>query len=540
MRSIARTATTTTARARSWLRSRNDVVTLVFLTALVVGSVLRLVGITWALTTRLHPDEPVIVQGALDLANRHSFEPSTFMRPDHVEIQLSFIAYQLYSHLVVNTGVEAAYADSPGTFLLISRCIAAAFGMAMIVLAYFIGRRFDRRIGAMAAVLVALMPIFVRDSHYAAPDIPLTCMLMAVILALMHYLTGPRLVPLFVACAATAVGIAIKYPAAIATLMIATVVIVSAVRDRRPTRILLHGVFAVAAVIGSLFVISPVLFTNFPAVLDQLTEQAQPIHPGADGLGWAGNLLFYVHWFFTDVGLLLSVAALSGMVVAVRQRMLQAIPLALGAVYWVVLSGVPIHWDRWGMPMYVTPLMFAAIGLFHAWRWAGARRWRTPVAWVVGTVAVTNLLVGSVAYDAVRLAPDNRLAARDYLENTGITIENSAYEGYSPLSPGASKAMFREFRTVDGRLEPVDPGVRWVIRSGCMSERYFEDPKYTDERAFYAEVPRSFSLVREYRHVPIPNRSGVELIDIARNLSQTEAYIGGGEAGCDMQIYAID
>lgn len=514
--------------------------TVVFLAALVAGSVLRIVGLSWGLPFGLHPDEPVIVRGALDLAQRNSFEPMYFMRPDHVEIQLSYVAYELYAHLFVHTGVATAHAADPSAFLLISRSITAVFGIATIVLAYFIGRRFDRRIGAIAAVLFALTPLLVRDAHYATPDIPLTCMLMVGVLALMHYLERPGLVPLLVACAATSVGTAIKYPALVMTLMIAVVVVLVAVRERRPAQVLTRGALSVVAVTGFLFVVSPVLFTNFAAVRQQLVGQSGANHPGADGLGYAGNLAYYAGSFFTDAGLLLSAAAVVGVVAVVRLRLLQAVPLLFGAVFWLVLSVLPLHWDRWGIPMFITPLFLASIGLFHAYRWIGRRRWRRPLAWVVGTVVVANLLVGAIAYDSTLEAPDSRLEARSYLEANGITAEDTSSEGYSPLVPGATRTVFDDFRMVDGRPEPVDPDVRFLVLSSCMSNRYYEDPGHPEERAFYAAVRKNLTLLKSWTHVRVPDRTGIEVVDVARSARQLAGYADGGQAGCDVRVYRTD
>ena len=39
----------------------------------------------------------MIVEGAIDMVKRHSFEPSFYYRPDHVEIQLSYLAYMAYA-----------------------------------------------------------------------------------------------------------------------------------------------------------------------------------------------------------------------------------------------------------------------------------------------------------------------------------------------------------------------------------------------------------------------------------------------------------
>ena len=162
------------------------------LTAIILGgAVVRLVGGSWGLPLDLNSDEWVIVNGALDMAKRHSFEPPYFFRPDHVEMQLSNLAYLAYSHLFHGSSPETVYASDPAPFILISRTITGCFGVAMIAIAYLIGKRFTRVIGVLAAFLVAFFPPFVDHSHFATPDVPLTFAFMIVILACMRYLTSP-------------------------------------------------------------------------------------------------------------------------------------------------------------------------------------------------------------------------------------------------------------------------------------------------------------------------------------------------------------
>jgi 4-amino-4-deoxy-L-arabinose transferase-like glycosyltransferase len=517
-----------------------DAVTIVVLGAVVVGATLRIVGLRWGLPIDLHPDEPVVVKGALDLAMRHSFEPRFFDWPGHVEIQLSYLAYWLYSDVVKHTDVLAAHARNPGPFLLISRSITALFGIAMVILAYLIGRRIDRWIGAIAAVLFALTPMFVLDSHWATPDIPLTCMLMVATLASMQYLAKPRVSSLLLACGAVAVGIAIKYPAAIALIVIAAVVIIAALRERRYARVVAHGLLAMAAVVVFLFFISPVLFTNLTAVQESLSFAERTAHPGADGLGWGGNLVFYAHAFLVGCGLLIVVAFLVGIAAAIRNRIAETVPLLIGGVYWVVLSAFALHWDRWGLPMYITPLFFAGIGGVHAYRWASGRRWRTPVAWILAALAVTNMTLGAATITANFAAPDARLAARTYLAGAGVTVRNTSYEGYSPLRPGAPKTVFAEFTSVNGRVIPRDPRIRYLILSSCMYSRYLDEPKYVEEQAFYSSVDREFSLLASYPTIdPTAGRSGFEPTDIIHSIGVTASYLRGGMGGCDLKIFAV-
>ncbi|HEY5182048.1 MAG TPA: hypothetical protein VIJ07_20140, partial [Dermatophilaceae bacterium] len=176
---------------RNWRQTlRWDWVSTALTVIILGGAVARFVGGSWGLPFDLNSDEWVIVRGAIDMAKRHSFEPPYFFRPDHVEMQLSNLAYLAYSHLFHGSSPETVYASDPAPFILISRTITACFGVAMIVVAYLIGARFNRAIGVLTAFLVAFFPPFVDHSHFATPDVPLSFAFMIVILACMRYLTS--------------------------------------------------------------------------------------------------------------------------------------------------------------------------------------------------------------------------------------------------------------------------------------------------------------------------------------------------------------
>ncbi|NYF11559.1 hypothetical protein HDC94_002715 [Leifsonia sp. AK011] len=524
---------------RGWFRAS----TLVVLGAVLVGGTLRVLGTSWGLPLGLHPDEWTIVQGALDLAQRNSFEPSLFLRPDHVEIKLSFLAYTLYAVILHGVPVPVAYADDPATFLLISRLITAVLGTAMIVMAALIGRRFSRPVGAIAAVLFAIFPPFVLSSHYATPDIPLALASMIVILALMYYVSKPGYVSLLVASAGVSLSIAIKYPGAISATMIAIVVVVLAIRDRRPLRILSHGAAAIAGVVAFLFTISPVLFTNVTGVIAAIQKEARTEHSGADGLGWGGNLLFYAEGFFLVAGVLLTAISILGVVLAIRMRALVALPLALGFLTWVILSAVALHWDRWAIPMYLSPLLFASVGGWYAYRFVGQRypewRWRRLVTIIVSALVLLNLAAGSVATVARLLATDSRNEAAQTFADLGITPDNSVDEGYSPLVPNGPMYLDDVVKWEDGRIVPAYEGKKFILLSSCLHDRFWTAEKYADERAMYDAIRSDYPLELTVETVPARQRTGIEPWNVATAIAETAAFANGGLGGCTLEVYRI-
>ena len=534
------------SRVAHWCRRRLDWVTISVILAVIVGGALRLIGGGWGLPLFLHPDEGVIVNGALDLARRNSFEPSVFFRPDHFEIQLNYIVFTAYSHLVHHAPADIAFVEDPSSFYLVARTVTAAFGIGMIVVAYFIGRHFGRPVGAISALVVALFPVYVENSHFVTPDIPLTFVFMVIILGCMSYLNRPSWSGLLVACLGTAVSISIKYPGALATLVIAVVVVVVAIRSRDWWRFFRHAAGSMVAVVGFLFILSPVLFTNYNAVLDAITKEARDAHLGADGLGWLGNLAFYAGSAFSQSGVVLVVCFALGIFWSVRRGLILTVPLWLGAFFWVALSRMPLHWERWGLPMYLTFILLGAVGAYHTYIWLAGherfRRWGRPVAWGLAALSVVGLFSVSVATTARLAAGDTRSDSGGELASAGITAENSLYEGYSPFQPGSPRVRFSELEMADGRVVPTaDAGpVEFLVLSSCMSSRFTAEPeRYADAVALYDAIDDQLELVVEMASVDPIEPSGIEFVNVARSIDQIVDYVDGGKAGCGIKAYAF-
>lgn len=533
---------TATAPVRDSLLARRGVLTALLVATILVGAAVRYVGVLWGLPMQLHADEWVVVEYAIDLASRNSFEPAFFARPDHLEIQLSYLAYQVWAHVFHGTSPEALFATTQAPFYAISRTITATFGTAMIPLAYLIGRTLNRPIGLLMAVGVALFPPFIEHSRFATPDIPLTFTVMLVMLGCVLYLEKPGWWPLLLATAGVALGITVKYPAALGTLAIAAVVIIVAIRDRHPLQILSRGAAAAGLVVGITFALSPVLFTNASEVIHQLTAQNSEGHLGASGLGWGGNLQYYAIQMLTSGGLLLVLFAVAGGVWAVATRRWAAVPLALGIVYWIALSRLSLHWDRWGLPMYLTVVLFAAIGVYAAVVWArGLTRLQRPARWTVGILAGISgvtLLLGAVAQAAFTLVPDTRQVAAEELPEWGATPENTVYDGYTPFLPDGPATIASELEVVDGRLVPREEGadVDFILTSSLMSGRYLRDPT-REESAVYVVLRDDETPIARWIPVGGPPAGAFELPRIVSTLGYLGALAGGGMSGPRLALY---
>lgn len=527
----------------------------------VLGAIARIAGLTWGLPAQLATDEWIMLQAPLDMYERGSFDPAVYYRPDHVEIKIDYVVFLAYSALVAHAPFPVAYAADPGTFLLLARLVTVAFGVASIVLAALIGRRFSPVVGVIAAGLFAFFPPLVEHAHYATPDVPLTAVFLGIVLATMHYLRAPGIPSLLVAAALAAVAVGIKYPGALSTVVIALVVVIAALRERRPARILWHGLIAIGGMAVALFLVSPALYTNAQAVIDAFATESGANNPAASGLGLLGNLLFYADTFVAVAGVLLTALAVYGIADAIRHRRVEAIPLGLGALTWLALSPFTLHWERWALPMYITPLLFAALGAVAVWRDTAAlragRRWPNVVAAALALLVVGNLVVPVVSSDLRFIVPDTRIGSKDAIASAGATPENTAYEAYTRFLPTLvrldeseqpvfdgiepdwiSSTVFDRFETVDGQLRPREPELEFVLVSDCLYARYF-DGRFPAQAEFYRQLSEQYEVAAQFPGVDPGGMRGLEPLTIGSAATAISGYLGGAMSGCDQTLYRI-
>ena len=220
---------------------------------------------------------------------------------------------------------------------------------------------------------------------------------------------------------------------------------------------------------------------------------------------------------------------------------LDRLPWFVGVLVWVSLSTLPLVWERWALPMYITPLLLAAAGLdllFRQWpRWRGAL-----IPWTVAGVVAAQLVSGSLVEVATRLSPDVRSEALRYTQANGITAKNTVFEGYSPLLPTFPQLIFGRvkadgsgytFRTAGGA--PAE----YVILSSGMYSRVMADPARQDQQAVYRWLDENAELVAQFDPSPGPARSMLEPLAIVRNLRYVMDVAGGATTGYTIKIYRL-
>lgn len=518
--------------------------TWVFITLLlVIGGLLRFLGINFGLPIPLHPDEGTIINSAIKMAEAHSFEPNVFSRPDHLEIKMNMISFVIVSHLFFHNSVVVVARNHLDIFYLAARILTACFSLGIILLSYLVGSKINKGIGLIAAVLFTIFPGFIESSHFATPDIPTAFFMLLCIYFCIFYMQNPSLINLALICLSIAGFAVIKYPGLILCSFVAIVIILQGFRDKNIPRIVRHGLIAVAMIPFFIFIISPVLFTNYHAVIAALKVESNPVRPGADGLGYFGNLMFYVQTYLSYSGLILTLFFVIGVYLFfIRRVSATFIPVFFSLIYFFMLSFIGLHWERWAIPMYVSPLLISAIGIYYVYFFIKKHYYDQRLIKIIFYISVSivliNLSIESIAKMSPFLASDSRVLGNAYCKKSGIWYNNSYFEGYTPLSPTFPSDL-PSFKELDGKYYPDNHNIKYVMISEAMYGRYLSHPKrFPDKVALYKGITEQYNLIRWY-DPPVLKQSAFDAINIVYGIKYLDEIKKSNLAGPQIKIFQI-
>ena len=445
-----------------------------------------------------------------------TLDPGFFRYPSLV-IDLQYAVLALVRSVLSADVTELRWTwfATPGVFVVPARLTIALFGALTVLPAYALASAArGRAAGVLAGLLVAFSPLLVRKSQFVEVDVPMACLVLAALAAIVALSRASgKDETVRAAWCGVLVGLATsaKYPGALALIPLLLVLAwrARAGRSRAPVKELLA---AAAAAFVAFALTSPFFFLSSSVALRDLAAEREHLrwgHFGSDA-GWSAP--FYLHaWFALACGWIVGAAALLGAIACARKREPWAlvllgflVPLA------VVLLSAALRADRYLVPAIPPACVLAAVFLADLFARRTGAELRVRDAVVIAALCV--LADGARFARHVRdLGPDTRTQSRRWIEANLPGGALVALEPYGPELPGPLRRMSagvgleREVRgpqywTVPIPLFQVGPERSAVyydpslyrsadafVVSGAARDRYRADPsRFPAQNAFYA------------------------------------------------------
>lgn len=340
--------------------------TLAILIVLVVAAILRFSALSGGLPWLVGVDEPQIMIRSFTMVRTGDFNPRFFDYPGfYLYVQVAVIAARFLAG--ATSGAWSALSQvSASDFYLWGRAVTAAFGTATVYLVYLAARRWGTGAALMAAAVMAVLPIHVRESHYVLTDVPMAFFVaLALVLSLRAHERGS--VGAF-AWAGAAAGLAAgtKYTGWVSLVL----PLVAAALVARPAEWRVRAaVMAVVAFFAAFLVVAPYTILDLPGFLDGYGALARGV-PRRPASATSGSLVYLGHLrgALGRFGVLLAGTGL--VVFAVRlvrgpSRLLPAMVLAFVPIFWLMIIERALIFGRYLMPML--PFVCLAIGAACAW-----------------------------------------------------------------------------------------------------------------------------------------------------------------------------
>src|SRR3989344_1752471 len=282
-------------RARRW---RPSAEALALWAILLAALWLRLDGVAFGLPALHDPDEPLFMMTALEMLQKHSFDPGWFGHPGTITLYWLALVIAAVGGIGIATGrfadadalAAAVYAD-PGIVFLPARVMIVLCGVLCVWLTFRLGKRLGgARVGLGAAAILAVNAVHIEYSQIIRTDIQASVFMLLGALAAVGIAEQGRRRDYLLGGICAGLACATKWPAAA---ILVTAICAWAYRapgERHWSRLAM----VVAAAVITLFAVSPYLLIDHATVVANLSGEARPLHPGATGGGFFANLGWYV------------------------------------------------------------------------------------------------------------------------------------------------------------------------------------------------------------------------------------------------------
>jgi 4-amino-4-deoxy-L-arabinose transferase-like glycosyltransferase len=444
--------------------------------------------------------------------NPHFFDyPSLYM---YVQAAVAVFRFAVGAMQGMWNGLAHAPTEE---FYVWGRAVTAILGTATVWIVYRAALRWGGKTALLAAVMLAVMPMHVRESHYVLTDVPATFLVMLTLLLSLRAHERSTAWSFALAGAAAGLAGATKYNGVLAVMMpLLACLMTPAARPSRPKAML----WIVTAMLAAFFLAAPYTFLDLPAFLNQFARlssefRAPPVTPEPiwqiylkhlrNAFEWPGSLI-----------VIAGVALGAWRVFTGPDRLKWALVTMFPLVYFRFISNQNIFFGRYLLPLIPFLSILAAAAVVWCIGWMRHLELKRPIRNLV-TVALTLTAIVPPAYSAIAYDADAakewtteqayRWIRREVPAGSHIRLEGSL----AIKLPSTYKTSYVKQLRLDGVESYAEAGIQYLVASSQCFGPYFEKPEQYPKE--YWEYQRIFAQAEEVaRFKETDEHPGSELI----------------------------
>ncbi len=512
---------------KGWLNKNALAIALITL----LGLVLRVWGAGFGLPQTYHIDELHYVPDAVRYVSTANFKPSRWANPTFfkyllaLEYGIAYLALRITGQIESLSALPVFFRHTPSLFYLLGRLSSALLGTVTIPVTYGIGARlYDRKRGLVAAFLLALCFLHLRDSHFAVSDVPMTFWFSTTILCCALYLQDRKIKYLYWAASLTGLAIATKYTALILVVILVGAWALANYREKQqgfPKALWNKELFSAFAVMGlSFLIICPYALLDIRAFLRTLRS-----HYGMGKTGFAGyqtdpagGWLFYLKALVWGMGPILAAMAIIAVGYAIyrhrRGDLLILLPVLLLYIY---LGRQQAYFARFIIPALPLLLVLVARLLYDISDkvFPTSQKSARFAAILLVILAIAPSAISTIRHNVLLTRTDTRTIAKRWIESHIPTEAKFFVEWHAPPLAAESQPVPNSNRTyhvdtsyIIGLAEHSlsyyrEHGYQYLVASSFIYNIPRADPEENkSRRAFYDRLDLEAELVQTFKPYP--------------------------------------
>jgi 4-amino-4-deoxy-L-arabinose transferase-like glycosyltransferase len=484
--------------------------------ALLAAALLRFWALSQGIPFQLGPDEPEVMVRAVQMMKTGDLNPHFFDYPGlyiYVEAAVSVVRFMVGAMQGKWAGLALVSTED---FYLWGRATTALLGTLTVWVVYRAGLRWGPQTALLASVLIAVMPMHVRESHYVLTDVPTTFAVMVTFLLSLRAHERERVSAFLIAGAAAGLAGALKYNGVLAVVI---PLIACALTPRLRGSRILCALWIAAATVGAFLVAAPYTLLDLPTFLNQFARLSSEYRmpPSTSEPLWLvylKHLRIALRW----PGSLMVIAGFAICVWRIPRdpdRLRWVLALVFPLLYFRFISQQSIVFARYLLPLvpFLSILAASAVVAAVAWmRRAGVPlRVRHAITIGLTVVAIAPPAYSAINYDADAAKVWTQGLAYEWIRRELPHGASIRLEGSLALKmPAAYKATYAKELRMDGTSDYAGRGIQYLVASSqCYGRIYENPPAYPLE---YGDYERIFAQTEEVaRFSPSPDHPGPEL-----------------------------